>query len=807
MKAKNSAVLPSTDRRSPFFVNVPSYEAKPIQHLVQYFKLWKQFISSLSAYLKDLVMAKEFDLNLNLQLIASVQFPGFKDLPYRCMRDLELLTNYASSTSQTPPKNEVNKTSVSHLAPTVSNDQKRPNLPRAKSATSFLKNQPFAHRRTTSSVTVDLDSSDQAPSKIVSGLKVPQPPIKAGGQAKGRPNGLSPQNSSPNVTLNILAAKVAPKSDVDIDPTYFPPDSLFMNMGAALVNNHLNIQQAQMKLCRDVTNRLIPNLEQLHRNLSIKIKEIKSLLKNDSFANVTLVKEVSKTGVCINDYINAVGRYLGSKPIIKQRTDQHDEHDSACLGDPFLAKLSLDHQLKSQLIHENYIFALYVNLQGISKDLLNYIIKDLNSVAEKMIKAMSAEAAYISSTEECLFNLGVTLKSKLKTLTYDWEYFMSHNKNFLNVYYDTPESPKRAIRSYKDIEYPYSNSIHSKCLRCGYIYRKQKLMKSYVSYFYVLTCNYLHEFKIENTEKKSDKKAQKGSTAQATKKKAKSKVGGVIDHEDTPVKSYNLNDFTIDIKDTNDLKFVLQRVSSNLKVSFKCLNEADFMAWSTDLQDLLKFSSNHLKRFKYVEDKLGKGTASQESASRESSSQQAVNGQSSQEMSLNLKNLLSDKASLDRILPNPNYLKGDFTPKVLSPNQQVTDSFDSVQFGTANEGQFSTTDRVISPAASIVNSPLASPELRPQTQQDLEAYLKLQSEIMVQQQKLMLIEADRQLSISRTSSEESMGSGLNTNNGLPYFLGQNQVYMNAIGKHHQTTESLSSLPEVLILDHGSNGNY
>lgn len=787
-----SSVLPANDRRSPFFVNVPSHEAKPINHLILYFKLWKHFIAALIAYLKDLVLAKEFDLNLNLQLIASVQFPGFRDLPYRCISELELLTNYALSTL-TSPKNEVNKTLGSLLTPTVSNEAKRPGLPRAKSATSFLKNQSFAHKRSTSSISIDPESiPEQAVAKGLANTK-PLQPSKLGQQTKARPTTISPQNSSNNVTQHILAAMLAPKSDVVLDPSYFPPDSLFMNMGTALVNNHLSIQQAQVKLCKEVTHRIIPNLEQLHRNLSIKIKEIKSLLRNDSFANVTLIKEVSKTGVCLNDYVNAVRRYSGPKPIIKQRSEQDDEQES--LGDPFLLKLSLDHQLKSQLIHENYIFALYVNLQNISKDLLNYVIKDLNGVTEKIIRATSTEAVYATSLEECLVNLGVTLKNKLKTLTYNWEYFMSHNKNFLNIYYDTDESPKREIRSYKTVEYPFATSVHSKCLRCGYIYRKQKVMKSYVSYFYVLTCNYLHEFKIDTAnEKKSN---LKGAAAHQTKKKAKGKIGGVIDHENTPLKSYNLNDFTINVKESDEYKFVLQGVSTSQKVSFKCQNETDFAAWSTDLQDLLKFSSNHLKRFKFIEEKLAQRSTSSENSSRESVApeQNRSSKRLSQEMSLNLKNLLSDKASLERIQPHS--LNGAFTPKVLSPNEQVTDPFDNFMVGANNSTEGSSSNL----------EPVQLAEEPTQTQKDLEDYLHLQNELMAQQQKLMQIEEDRQLSISRTSSEESMTSGLNSTHGLPYFLGQNQNYMDRLGRFHQTGESISSLPEVLVLDHSANKEY
>lgn len=787
MKMTNeSAVLPATDRRSPFFVNVPLYDSKPIDHLIQYFKLWKHFIFSLIMYLKDLVLAKEFDLNLNAQLIASVQFPGYKDLPYRCMSELEQVPNYSQNVQLSPkntPKNEVNKTLGSNLSPTVSNEPKRPNLPRAKSASSFLKNQSFAHRRSTSSVALPPEAAtEQALSKGLAGIKVLQQGIK------NQPNALSPQNSSTNVTQAILAAMVPPKSDIVIDANYFPPDSLFVNMSSVLVNHHKSMHLAQVKLCREVTHRFIPNLEQLHRNLGIKIKEIKSLLRNDSFANVTLVKEVSKTGQCINDYVNAIRKYSGPKPIIKQRNSQEDEQDLVSLGDPFLIKLSLDHQLKSQLIHENYIFALYVNLQSISKDLLTYVIKDLNNVAEKLIRVTSSEAVYASSMEDNLVNLGVTLKNKLKGLSYDWEYFVSRNKNLLNIYYDTTELKKREIRSFKDVVYPFSKSIHGKCLRCGYIYRKQKLMKSYVSYFYVLTCNYLHEFKIDPSNEK--KFNGKGANANNQKRKAKGKVGGLIDHDDTPTKSYNLNDYLIEVKDPDDLKFVLTKVSGNQRVSFKCQNSSDFLAWSTDLKDLLKFSTYHLKRFKFIEEKLTQRAISSEETSSQTTPVPEANGFKAQEMTLNLKSLLPSQASLDRIQSSS--LNGAFTPKVESPNEQAN-PFDNLGL----------LEHLLAQSSSMPPSldPVTSPEAVAQMQQELEKYLQAQNKILAEQQRQLGSEDDRVLTISRTSSEESMSLSIHNSQGLPLFLGENEGYVNQIGKHHHVVGSLSSLPEVFIQPH------
>ncbi|KAM9932654.1 hypothetical protein OXX80_007717 [Metschnikowia pulcherrima] len=784
------SVLPSSDRRSPFFINVPSHDSKPITYLISYFKLWKHFVASLIAYLRDLLMAKEFESNLNLQLIGSIQFPGFKDLPYKCLSNVEQQLPSPTSSPSSTPKNEPIKHLGTHQSSASLKETNRPNLPKTKSSSSFLKNQPFVHRKTGSFSSL-ISEASAAPH---SHGKQTTPHKNNGSKAAGP----QVQNSA------IMAAKFAPKSDVSIDPTFFPPDSLFTNMGSSLVKDHFSTYSAQAKLCREISHKLIPRLESLHKNISIKIKEIKTSLKNESFANTTLIKEVSKTGNCLTNFVNSVNRYSSPQPVIRQN-DTEDEDEAVSLNDPFLVKLGLDYQIKNQLIHENYIFASYVNLQNISKDLFNYVVKDLNSVTEKLIKALSSEAVYASSLENCLFNLGVTLKSKLKSSDHDWQYFMVHNPNFLNVYYNEEKSPRREIRLFKDIVIPYANSVHSKCLRCGYLHKKQKVLKSYVSFFYVLTCNYLHEFKIENHSEKHNK-----SDTSSIRKKGKGKIGGVVDHESTPVKSYNLNDYTISVRNDKDFKFILTKTSNqSQKFTFKCQNETDFKAWSTDLHDLLKFASQHTKRFKFIEakmanrdlelaggSKLGKNGASQGFSS----------------MELNLGKLLPGDASFNKIQPTS--LNGMFTPKVQSPSNQNSNPFED-RFGQSLPLGNTTpvSENVSSPASERDSeSPRAvSPttgEFRTESpinhQSEHERYLTLQNQIMIQQQQLLSLgslSSDRP-SLSRHSSTESVLSVMEqNNNNLSQFLNQNQDLVNEIGDNSPRHDSEVSVPSVHVSHH------
>lgn len=604
----SESVLPASDPRSPFYVGVPPVDAKPINHLVAYFKLWKHFIHALIAYLKDLVMAKEFDSNLMIQLIGSIQFPGSRDLAYKTISVIE-----AAKTNPPSPTAQNGAPSSSAASGNSGNSgNSRPGLPKQKSQTSYFKNQTFAHKRSNSSTSFmsDVASISAASAKAGKSLKndlqsaphlLSNHSIHSGGSSS------SHSNQAATNTPPILAAKYAPKHDVKIDPTYFPPNSLFHNLPGALVNHHLLLYTARARMAKDVSNKLIPRLEHLHRNLSIKIKEIKSSLKNESFANPSVVKEVSKTGAVLNTFISSIRRYTDTRPILSKGSEE-DEDNYESLNDPFLIKLRVDYQLKHQLVHENYVFALYVNLQNISKDLLNYVVKDLNSVADRLTRLVSAESVYASSVENGLYNLAYTLKNHINSADTEWEYFISNNPNFLNVFKSTPTNPRMVMRTLQDIVVPYLDSLHCKCLRCGIMYKKQKLLKSYTSHFYLLTCNYLHEFRLDGMSEKLDKFSEVGNKKEKkdrVQKKKKGKIGGIVGHDDTPVKSYNLNNYSLQIKSDSDFKFILTKSSNaSQKFTFKCSTEGDFSAWVTDLHDLLKFNSNHLRRFAYIEERM-----------------------------------------------------------------------------------------------------------------------------------------------------------------------------------------------------------
>lgn len=826
MTFEKEPILPASNQQLPFFVNLPPHDAKPVTHLIDYFKFWKTFIKSLIYYLKELCLIKEFDANLNFQLINSVQFPSFKSLPskYRLLIDQQQqqlqhqLQQHQHQQTQSPngsghgtPKNELKKTlsntSVNTLASaqtyagegstTPPTDAKRPNLFKTKSNQSFLKGVGFPGTSNTQSGTSTPQMSAGHKRNISfnkftnhtnhSGLSLlPQP--SSPNQLTTSINKLSPQGANATNNTNV--------NDVHVPANYFPEDSLFNNLAPALINHHYQLYQSQSKFYRELVIKLVPRLENLLKNLSLKIKEIKSTLKNDSFANTYLIKEISKSGKVLNNYISSIERYSQDKPVLKKTIE--DQEEEAVLDDPFLIKLQVDYQIKNQLIHESYMFASYINLQNISKDLLTYVLKELNIVIDKLGKLINQESIYSSSltaNELSLINLLNILKKTVpdQSSSHDWEYFILNNPNFINVYKSTPNNVKKEIRNYNSLTLPYASSIHNKCLRFGIMYKKLKILKNYNCYYYVLTCNYLHEFKLdrENESNGEDGHASSGHQHHHHKKNLrKDKIGGFIGHDDFPIKSYNLNDYNIKSKDDKNMKFILVKTSNtSQKHTFKCSSQDDYDNWFGDLFELLKFGKEHLKRFNLVAEKVKdreeelnkkkelKKQLKKEKELKDKLDQQKGKVDKSAELRLNL-NSFTPKKNLEE---QSESLSGIFTPRIHTPNESIkgdggveknpfentfydvsspltSPSLSSISLSSKapsvttkplNLGTsipIVSTDSYnlsVSPPALIATSPAGTQKIELPHQVEHETYLKMQQEVLRQQQEILNLKIEQ----------------------------------------------------------------
>ncbi|ODV81328.1 uncharacterized protein CANTADRAFT_3448 [Suhomyces tanzawaensis NRRL Y-17324] len=739
------AILPATNPKSPFFVNIPGNDAKPVDNLINYFKYWKYFIKSLIHYFKEIAMVKEFEANLNYQLINSILFPGFKDLPVRVMDEINSSNHsqHSPSNSQsTTPTKEHNRnlsttslTTVSSHASTSTggtpnnSDAKRPGLFKTKSNNStFLKN-----------------INSQGPHAPLNHKKN----LSLGG-ANSKPNHANHAQSAHNHY-----------NDVKVPSHFFPDDSLFKNLPPLLLNQHQVAFGNNTKAYKDLNGKLIPRLEMLLRNLSHKIKEIKTTLKNESFSNIELLKEISSTGKVLSSYLNSVERYSTKVPVLKRkllseedRTD--DDDDDGVLDDPFLVKLHVDYQIKHQLLNENYMFASYVNLQNISKDLFNYVLKELNVVVDKFGKLLLNQEFY------------TFLKEKISnSCSNDWEYFISMNPNFLNFYKDSPVQKKKETRTFKDIVIPYADSIHNKCIRFGVLYKKSKLFKNYNKCYYVLTCNYLHEFKIEGDENGSSESKLKEhkSTPPKKSKSSKDKIGGFIGHDDVPTKSYNLNDLSIKIKDEKGFKFqLIKNSNSSKKHTFKCLTLGEFTNWFGDLEQMCKFGSKHTQRFLMVQSKIDLKEMELDKSQQLGHSSQTHSGSTSSATSPIRKSLNNFKLNME-----PNHersLSAIFTPTIKTPLNQ-----------SPSEGNpFEETFLSEMPTPQNVQSTLSSPNLTPDAAQVLntasglessdsnthreqhESYLKMQQEILKQQQDILNLKINQLPESSKVDQTHSMTS-------------------------------------------------
>ncbi|KAI5958693.1 ASK10 [Candida pseudojiufengensis] len=748
-KFEKEKILPSTNSKSPFYYNLPPYDSKPIDNLIEFFKFWKYFIKSIIYYLKEIVLVKELESNLNYQLIQAVQFPGCRDLPNKILQDIQFnnpnLGGTISPKNNTTPTKEIKKnlssSSLNSLTKTSSNgnnsngqsngnstsnanlninhngsnngsslyssannnnsspqlqhlpsktgttqpiEKQRPGLFKTKSNNnqSFLKNAATNLHKKNNSLTslrqLVPTNTNNSFNSITSGGGSNSPNHQQHfphlhsesitshlPHLHQQPNHhQQPPPNPPGATTPPLNAETSTNTnDVRIPSTYFPENSLYTNLPAILLSSHHQAFNNSFKLKKDLNSKLIPRMEILLKQVSNKIKEIKLSLKNDAFANTELSKEISQTGQILSKYMSSVETYCGIKPVVKNRSfEQGDEEEYAALDDPLLVKLKVDSRLKTQLIFENYMFASYMNLQNISKDLFTYILKELNFVVDKISKL---------DLNPMFYNF---FKTKIsQSSTKDWEYFIMNNNCFVNTFQSTDLNPKRDIRNFKSIELPYSKSIQNKCLRFGIMYKKSKLMKNYTRYYYVLSCNYLHEFKFDEELNQSvQKKNTNNSVNSNSTTKTKDKIGGFIGFEDEPVKSYNLNDYQIATKDELNFKFTLTKISNKSKKTFKLNNQQDYNLWFEDLFELLKFGNNHYERFKFIENKV------EQSNNLNNQNQGAPKRKN--DLTIDLNN--SKPTNVNNNLSTQNEaLSGMFTPRIKTPNQSPkTDSnpFDEV---------------------------------------------------------------------------------------------------------------------------------
>lgn len=302
---------------------------------------------------------------------------------------------------------------------------------------------------------------------------------------------------------------------------------------------------------RELTNDVIPRLEDLRRDLLVKIKEIKSL--QSDFKN-SCAKELQQTKQDMKHYIDSLKEARYGTP--KQ--------------DPYLTKIILDKQIKKQLVEENFLHEAFDNLETSGAELEKVVVMEIQN-------ALTIYARLLGQQSQLIFDI---LISKLDmgffnmNPQYEWDTFIARDPNFLQ--------PNLPMRNLKEITYKYQYDPYTYEIRSGYLERRSKFLKSYSKGFYVLTPNFLHEFK--SIDRKKDL---------------------------IPIMSLPLNDCSVSEhskKGSHDSKFVLHGKQNGLirrghNWVFKADSYNSMLEWFNDIK-VLSSTSNYKEKYKFIQQKL-----------------------------------------------------------------------------------------------------------------------------------------------------------------------------------------------------------
>lgn len=323
----------------------------------------------------------------------------------------------------------------------------------------------------------------------------------------------------------------------------------FMKFGSGSIEDiqvvlkkyHASIANQQIKMSKEITTVVVPKLDDLRKDLQLKIKEIKEL-HGDFRTNIG--EHIALTGQLLQKYMAAVefmSTNFNDQKIFKLKNQKlKPKHD------PYLLKLQLDLQLKRQLLEENYLQEAYINLQSSGMELEKIIFGEVQHTLQRY-SALIGTSARISISNLCNeLHQGVLSKPP----AIEWDHFVGHHPKCLIDWKSTEPIPQP--RKLSDIRYPKMKSSLAKCIKAGYLCKKSQILKNYNKAYFVLTSNYLHEFKSSNFFKLSQENSEKkdhGEVQTGSKKRAM-----------VPVTSLSLN--SAQLLEASEHKFSIRGVTS-----------------------------------------------------------------------------------------------------------------------------------------------------------------------------------------------------------------------------------------------------
>lgn len=294
------------------------------------------------------------------------------------------------------------------------------------------------------------------------------------------------------------------KEDINAINKFFLPigNGSIQDLPTVLTKFHQQNVSNSSKALKEINQIIVPKLEELRKDLLVKIKEIKNL-QND-FKN-SLGKEINETKTLLNQYQHAIE--LANK--LEHGTAPSIGDGEHAKYDPYLIKIKLDRQLKKQLSEETYLHEAYSNLQTAGGKLESIIVLEIQNYLKMFVDLLIAEHATIPNFLVPNLTNGFLSKES----NFEWDSFISKNlpspsisisainHNNSNVKNGTFIDLSFPARKLTDLAIPDFDSPLNLALREGFLERRSKFLKSYSSGWYVLTCNYFHEFKSSDRKK------------------------------------------------------------------------------------------------------------------------------------------------------------------------------------------------------------------------------------------------------------------------------------------------------------------
>lgn len=328
--------------------------------------------------------------------------------------------------------------------------------------------------------------------QAVSNTTIPTLPVNSGSKSLGSSSRHPQANSSDY-------------ESIPIDWFFLPVgNGSIQDLNSILNKYHLKNFNTSSKTLKDLNGIIIPKLEELRRDLMVKIKEIKDL--HNDFKN-DLGKELVETKHLLQLYEAT----LNGKFSVRSHESGHHGHDessSASEGknDPYLVKIKLERQLKRQVNQENDLYEAYANLQTAGGKLESIVVLEIQNYLSMFLNLVGAEKATFNDFLVPNIQNGFLAKEA----NFEWDSFIARNSPGGS---EIPPSSSVSgpqgkfidltfpLRKASELHVPGLNSPQTLLIKEGTLERKSKYLKSYSSGYYVLTANFFHEFKTPDRKR------------------------------------------------------------------------------------------------------------------------------------------------------------------------------------------------------------------------------------------------------------------------------------------------------------------